>query len=151
MNVFSYSTVTLIAAALGILLLLKILFKPIKKIFKFLLHAALGFFLLFLVNALGGSLGVPLEPTLVNCLAADLTAKYKINVNSICPTVFRSDLTEWMFDPESQVYKNFLNREPVGRLAEPSDFVGYALFLSSAASDYITGANCDCSGGYLVV
>ena len=87
---------------------------------------------------------------MVTCLAADLTAKYKINVNSICPTVFRSDLTEWMFDPESQVYKNFLNREPVGRLAEPSDFVGYALFLSSAASDYITGANCDCSGGYLV-
>ena len=70
MNVFSYSTVTLIAAALGILLLLKILFKPIKKIFKLLLHAALGFFLLFLVNALGGSLGVHLEPTLVNCLVA---------------------------------------------------------------------------------
>ena len=78
-------------------------------------------------------------------------AKYGINVNSICPTVFRSELTEWMFDPESAVYKNFLNREPIGRLAEPSDCVGYALFLSSAASDFITGANCDCSGGYLVV
>ncbi len=88
---------------------------------------------------------------MVNCLACDLTAKYHINVNSLCPTVFRSDLTEWMFDPDSQVYKNFLVREPVGRLAEPNDFVGYALFLSSAASDYITGANCDCSGGYLVV
>ena len=84
-------------------------------------------------------------------MACDLSAKYGINVNSICPTVFRSELTEWMFDPESAVYKNFLNREPIGRLAEPSDFVGYALFLSSAASDYITGANCDCSGGYLVV
>ena len=88
---------------------------------------------------------------MVSCLACDLTAKYGINVNSICPTVFRSDLTEWMFDPESAVYKNFLVREPIGRLAEPSDFVGYALFLSSAASDFITGANCDCSGGYLVV
>ena len=88
---------------------------------------------------------------MVNCLACDLTAKYGINVNSLCPTVFRSELTEWMFDPESAVYKNFLNREPIGRLAEPSDFVGYALFLSSAASDFITGANCDCSGGYLVV
>ena len=88
---------------------------------------------------------------MVNCLACDLTAKYGINVNSICPTVFRSDLTEWMFDPESAVYKNFLNREPIGRLAEPSDFVGYAIFLSSAASDFITGANVDCSGGYLVV
>ena len=88
---------------------------------------------------------------MVNCLACDLTAKYGINVNSLCPTVFRSELTEWMFDPDSAVYKNFLVREPVGRLAEPSDFVGYALFLSSAASDFITGANCDCSGGYLVV
>ena len=88
---------------------------------------------------------------MVSCLACDLTAKYHINVNSICPTVFRSELTEWMFDPESAVYKNFLNREPIGRLAEPEDFVGYALFLSSAASDFITGANCDCSGGYLTV
>ena len=88
---------------------------------------------------------------MVNCLACDLTAQYGINVNSICPTVFRSDLTEWMFDPDSAMYKNFLAREPIGRLGEPSDFVGYALFLSSAASDFITGANCDCSGGYLVV
>ena len=88
---------------------------------------------------------------MVNCLACDLTAQYGINVNSICPTVFRSDLTEWMFDPESAVYKNFLNREPIGRLGEPADFVGYALFLSSDASAFITGANCDCSGGYLVV
>ena len=88
---------------------------------------------------------------MVNCLACDLTAKYGINVNSICPTVFRSELTEWMFDPESAVYKNFLNREPIGRLGEPADFAGYALFLSSDASNYITGANCDCSGGYLVV
>ena len=60
-------------------------------------------------------------------------------------------LTEWMFDPESAVYKNFLNREPIGRLGEPDDFVGYALFLSSDASNFITGSNCDCSGGYLVV
>ena len=86
---------------------------------------------------------------MVSSMACDLTAKYGINVNSICPTVFRSDLTEWMFDPESAVYQNFLKREPIGRLAEPEDFVGYTLFLSSDASNFITGANCDCSGGYL--
>ena len=34
-------------------------------------------------------------------------------------------------------------------VAEPEDFVGYTLFLSSDASNFITGANCDCSGGYL--
>lgn len=86
---------------------------------------------------------------MVSSMACELSAQHHINVNSLCPTVFRSELTEWMFDPESEVYKNFLKREPIGRLAEPSDFAGYALFLSSDASNYITGANCDCSGGYL--
>lgn len=86
---------------------------------------------------------------MVASMACDLSAKYGINVNSLLPTVFRSELTEWMFDPSTEVYQNFMKREPIGRLAEPSDFVGYAIFLSSAASDFITGANCDCSGGYL--
>ena len=87
---------------------------------------------------------------MVASMACDLSAKYGINVNAICPTVFRSELTEWMFDETSEVYKNFMKREPIGRLAEPSDFAGYALFLSSNASNFITGAACDCSGGYLV-
>ncbi|MGN1155598.1 MAG: SDR family NAD(P)-dependent oxidoreductase [Agathobacter sp.] len=87
---------------------------------------------------------------MVASMACDLSAKYGINVNSILPTVFRSELTEWMFDETSEVYKNFMKREPIGRLAEPEDFVGYALFLSSDASNFITGSACDCSGGYLV-
>ena len=85
---------------------------------------------------------------MVQSLACDLTAKYGINVNSINPTVFRSDLTEWMFDPQSAVYQNFLKRLPIGRLGEPEDFVGMALFLVSDASNFMTGGNYDCTGGY---
>jgi len=85
---------------------------------------------------------------MVQSLACELTAKHKINVNSINPTVFRSDLTEWMFDPESAVYQNFLKRLPVGRLGEPSDFIGLATFLASPASDFLTGGNYDATGGY---
>ncbi|SCZ78598.1 SDR family NAD(P)-dependent oxidoreductase [Acidaminobacter hydrogenoformans] len=81
-------------------------------------------------------------------LACEWTAKYNINVNTINPTVFRSDLTEWMFDPESEVYKNFLRRLPIGRLGEPEDFVGPCLFLASSASDFMTGANVAVEGGY---
>lgn len=81
-------------------------------------------------------------------LACEWTAKYKINVNTINPTVFRSQLTEWMFDEESQVYQNFLKRLPVGRLGEPEDFVGPCLFLASGASDFMTGANVATEGGY---
>ncbi len=81
-------------------------------------------------------------------LACEWSAKYKINVNTVNPTVFRSDLTEWMFDPESQVYQNFLKRLPIGRLGEPEDFVGPCIFLASSASDFMTGANIAVDGGY---
>jgi len=80
-------------------------------------------------------------------MACDL-APYHINVNTINPTVFRSDLTEWMFDPESAVYKNFLKRLPIGRLGEVEDFIGLCTFLVSPAADFLTGGNYDATGGY---
>ncbi len=86
---------------------------------------------------------------MVASMACDLTAQYGIRVNSILPTVFRSDLTEWMFDPDTEVYKNFMKREPIGRLGEPEDFVGMMIYLTSDASKFMTGGNYDCSGGYL--
>lgn len=85
---------------------------------------------------------------MIQSMACDLSAKHHINVNSINPTVFRSDLTEWMFDPESAVYQNFLKRLPIGRLGEPYDFIGLAIMLASPASDFLTGGNYDATGGY---
>ncbi len=85
---------------------------------------------------------------MIQSMACDLSAKYGINVNTINPTVFRSDLTEWMFDPESAVYQNFLKRLPIGRLGEPHDFVGLAILLASNASNFLTGGNYDATGGY---
>ncbi|NLL46403.1 MAG: SDR family oxidoreductase [Clostridiales bacterium] len=84
---------------------------------------------------------------MIQSMAIDL-APYHINVNTINPTVFRSDLTEWMFDPESAVYQNFLKRLPIGRLGEVQDFIGLATFLASPASDFLTGGNYDATGGY---
>jgi NAD(P)-dependent dehydrogenase (short-subunit alcohol dehydrogenase family) len=80
-------------------------------------------------------------------MACDL-APYGINVNTVNPTVFRSELTEWMFDRESPVYQNFLKRLPIGRLGETEDFVGLFTFLASPASDFLTGGNYDATGGY---
>lgn len=72
---------------------------------------------------------------------------YKINVNAIAPTVFRTPLTQWMFD-DNAFYMNFLKRIPMGRLGEPEDFIGTVIFLSSKASDFMTGAIVDVDGGY---
>lgn len=73
--------------------------------------------------------------------------QYGINVNAIAPTVFRTALTQWMFDDDA-FYKNFLKRIPIGRLGEPEDFIGTVIFLSSKASDFITGAVICADGGY---
>lgn len=73
--------------------------------------------------------------------------EYGINVNAVAPTVFRTALTQWMFDDQER-YKVFLRRIPIGRLGEPEDFIGAVIYLSSAASDFMTGAIMYVDGGY---
>jgi NAD(P)-dependent dehydrogenase (short-subunit alcohol dehydrogenase family) len=77
--------------------------------------------------------------------------KHRINVNAIGPTVFRSDLTAWMYaadGPGAEVREAMLARIPIGRLGEPADFAGALIFLSSAASDFVTGQVLYVDGGY---
>jgi NAD(P)-dependent dehydrogenase (short-subunit alcohol dehydrogenase family) len=74
-----------------------------------------------------------------------------ITVNAIAPTVFRSPLTQWMYEDNenaTNVRKGFLARVPKGRLGEPSDLAGPLLFLVSSASDFYTGHILYADGGY---
>jgi NAD(P)-dependent dehydrogenase (short-subunit alcohol dehydrogenase family) len=74
-----------------------------------------------------------------------------ITVNALGPTVFRSPLTQWMFEENERataVRKGFLTRVPKGRLGEPSDLAGPLLFLASKASDFYTGHILYADGGY---
>lgn len=73
--------------------------------------------------------------------------KHHINVNAIAPTVFRSALTQWIYDDQA-AYNRFLARVPIGRLGEPEDFIGTVLFLASPASDFMTGTILYVDGGY---
>jgi len=78
-------------------------------------------------------------------------AKYGINVNAIAPTVFRSKLTAWMWsdDPVGKATRErSLSRIPLGRLGEPEDLMGMALYLLSPASDFCTGQIMYVDGGY---
>lgn len=74
-----------------------------------------------------------------------------IQVNAIAPTVFRSELTGWMFSDEGNgpaVRANVLRRIPLGRLGEPTDFHGVIQLLASKGSDFMTGAIVHVDGGY---
>lgn len=78
-------------------------------------------------------------------------AKHGITVNAIAPTVFRSKLTAWMWseDEVGQATRaRSLSRIPLGRLGEPEDLIGMALYLLSPASDFCTGQIMYVDGGY---
>jgi NAD(P)-dependent dehydrogenase (short-subunit alcohol dehydrogenase family) len=88
--------------------------------------------------------------SLTKTLACEWGA-HAITVNAIAPTVFRSDLTAWMYAEEGrgkEVREAMLARIPLGRLGEPDDFVGPLLFLLSPASAFVTGQVVYVDGGY---
>ena len=65
-------------------------------------------------------------------------AKYHINVNSIAPCIFWTPLTQQVID-DPELYKIFMQRIPWGRAADPRGLHGRAVYLASAASDFVTG------------
>ena len=78
------------------------------------------------------------------CLAAEM-APYKVRVNAIAPgftnTNFAKDIPE-------DLYKSICASVPAGRFADPLEIGALAAYLSSDASDIITGAIFTADGGY---
>lgn len=73
-------------------------------------------------------------------------APHKINVNAIGPSTIATKFSErTLQDPER--LKRFLASCPLGRVGQPIDIVGAAIFLASPASDFITGQVIYLDGG----
>ena len=75
-------------------------------------------------------------------------AKDNIQVNAVLPGWIVTDLTRGIQDADPNRYDNISRRIPTGRWGEPSELAGAAVFLASAASDYVTGATLAIDGGY---
>ena len=75
-------------------------------------------------------------------------AKDNIQVNAVLPGWFVTDLTRGIPDADPDRYDNINRRIPTGRWGEPSELGGAAVFLATAASDYVTGAALTVDGGY---
>jgi gluconate 5-dehydrogenase len=75
-------------------------------------------------------------------------ARHNIQVNGIGPGYFRTEMnTALVEDPEFDAWVR--SRTPAGRWGEPSELVGAAVFLASAASDFVTGQIIYVDGGVL--
>ncbi len=81
---------------------------------------------------------------------ANAWAKDNIQVNTILPGWIETDLThDLRTRPEfKERYELISSRIPQGRWGEPADMGGTAVFLSSSASDYVTGVSIPVDGGY---
>ena len=73
-------------------------------------------------------------------------AKYNIQVNAIAPGFIRTELNAKLW--ENPTMLNWVKeRTPARRLGERDDLIGAAIFLASAASDFVTGQVLYVDGG----
>jgi 2-deoxy-D-gluconate 3-dehydrogenase len=75
-------------------------------------------------------------------------AHFGVRVNAIAPTATTTPrVLDRMADDEKRI-EEVTRKIPLGRLANPGDIVGAALFLASVASDFVTGHTLYVDGGW---
>ena len=75
-------------------------------------------------------------------------AKDNIQANAILPGWIDTALTVQARKDVEGLDQRVVARTPAGRWGVPDDFAGIAVFLASAASDFVTGAAIPVDGGY---
>lgn len=75
-------------------------------------------------------------------LAKRLASEH-IFVNAISPGAFQSNMNVWARDNPDEVGK----RIPAGRVGEPSDIAGTAVYMCSRAGNYLVGISISVDGG----
>ena len=79
-------------------------------------------------------------------VAADW-APHGVTVNAIAPGTFLTDANRRWFEQRPELKGDIEATIPMGRLGEPNEIAGLALYLASDASSYMTGSLVVIDGG----
>ena len=82
---------------------------------------------------------------LTKVLAKEMGEK-NIQVNTLAPGLIKTDFSKALWENE-ETYNQIVKTIPQGKMGEPEDVSGMALYLASSASDFITGALFTADGG----
>jgi L-rhamnose 1-dehydrogenase len=102
----------------------------------------------------GGGMQTHYTPTKAGLLSlmqscAIALGPFGIRCNALLPGTIETDINrEDLADPHKRSYMQ--NRIPLGRLGQPEDLVGPAVFLASDLARYVTGASLLVDGGMYV-
>jgi NAD(P)-dependent dehydrogenase (short-subunit alcohol dehydrogenase family) len=101
-----------------------------------------------------GSLGVyALSKAAVMQLARNLAVEWgrsNVRVNTIAPGLVRTDMARALWDDPDRL-ASALESYPLGRIGEPQDIAGAAVFLASRAGNFMTGQTLVIDGGTTVM
>lgn len=106
-----------------------------------------------MLSLFGSSMGAPYSAAkggvvMLTKSLANAWAKDNIQVNSILPGWIDTDLTAEGKRQLPGLQERVEARTPAGRWGKPEEIAGAAVFLSSKASDFITGVALPIDGGY---
>jgi 2-deoxy-D-gluconate 3-dehydrogenase len=77
-------------------------------------------------------------------------ARDNIQVNALLPGWLATEMVAGARD-DAEFDQRIVSRTPAGRWGDPDDMAGAAVFLSSAASDFVTGVALPVDGGYSIM
>ena len=110
------------------------------------------------ISSIGGLRGSPVIGAYNISKAADFQlarnlatefGPYGVRVNCIAPGLIRTDFARALWEDEANLARA-LTGTPLGRIGEPDDIAGVAVFLASDASRYMTGQTLVVDGGATV-
>ena len=99
-----------------------------------------------------GSLGYQASKGGVVALTRTLAIEWApqgVRVNAIAPSQFESAIVLAQWEKEPDMRARWESRTPLGRIGQPDEIVGPAIFLASDAAAMVTGHILAVDGGYL--